>query len=174
MSLILVRTSQEYTEEGVFSFDGSFKGYAFAIDVASMPPLKQKIIRTQVLQVLENLKEEHPKLVGRILSHDIDYPQGCVYAIDFASPMINLEKMGRYQHFIQLELQDFHPVFVDEGMMEKIHRCTVHLAHNIPPKVSMDDIEETIFGVQRQRALIRENIQVSPEKESASVSPKKI
>lgn len=140
--------------------------YGFAIDIATLVPIKQKIIKKQVFQALEHLDLENPHLdlVRQLKEKETPYDNGCLHVIHYRSPTMENDQRSQYKQKILSALERFQPVFVDFDTLSAIDQAT-YTIHELGGVIA--EVSDKIFKAQREHALIGENVETSKEAKEA-------
>ena len=163
MSLILVRTEQNYYQHGVMSFAPMFKEYAFAIDCEGELPIKTRMKLSRVLETMEGLAKEpsqYGKLVDGIVCKDISYKDGTIHIFDFKSPSLELTDTKKYQEILIDHLKEFSPVLVEEKALSFLWRVPASKSNRTEEKATIvRDVFGEIFKPQREKRLLEKSVQ---------------
>ena len=158
MSILLVRTEQNYLMKGVMSAAPMYETYAFAIDLGNDIAIKRRLWCGQVLKAVNDFAKDHPDLMMEIDYRDIPYDGGAIHLINFFSPLLDLDDIPKYQETIKVPLRDFNPVLINEDTLQKISNLDNHEFKDHLPA-----IENEIFRVQRERKLLLNTCDTTPK-----------
>lgn len=164
MSLILIKTDQEHYDPQIMTFSALFKTYGFLIDVSSNHELKQK--RNLALALLEK-QQDHPAFISNIKTKSVLYEEGCLFVINFSSPLIRTQHIQKYQQYLLATFEELSPCLVHDDIVAKIEGASIDQMHKV-----LTDIGNELFKVPRERALIGEGVKEAKDKKDV-VSPSK-
>lgn len=166
MSIILVRTDQNYHQKGIRSSAPMFQEYAFAIDCKDELPIKTRMKHASVLAILENLAKEpsaYGKLVDGVSHKEIKYKAGTVHLIDFTSPGVEFDDIAKYQGILKDHFKEFSPILVDEITLGFLRRVSAHAPNQIGNEDHFSVLASNVFGeifkIPREARLLKKSVQ---------------